>query len=80
MAAVVGNADKSLPATNFREKTEIAFIVKCVDTAYEALKAKGIEFINKPFDWEAAYMRAVHLRDSEDNLIEFHSDIGEEHE
>jgi catechol 2,3-dioxygenase-like lactoylglutathione lyase family enzyme len=71
-AEVVGNADKPLP-TNCREKLMLAFETECVDTTYETLKAKGIEFINEPFDWKDAYMRAVHFRDTEGNLIEIHA-------
>ena len=75
-AEAVGNVNKVQP-TDCREKLLIALGVECVDTVYEALKAKGVEFINQPFDWEAAYMRAVHLRDPEGNLIEFHAGIAE---
>ena len=73
-AKVVGNADKKLPiGTEYREKSMISFYAECVDTTYEALKAKGIEFINEPFDWTVAHMRAVHLRDPEGNLVEIHT-------
>jgi catechol 2,3-dioxygenase-like lactoylglutathione lyase family enzyme len=73
-AKTIGNADKKLPtSTDFREKSMISFNVECVDTVYETLKAKGVEFINEPFDWKDAYMRAVHLRDPEGNLIEIHA-------
>jgi catechol 2,3-dioxygenase-like lactoylglutathione lyase family enzyme len=70
MAPFVGNADQIQP-TGYREKSMVSFAVDCVDTTYNALKAKGVEFINEPTDWQAAYMRVVHLRDPEDNLIEF---------
>ena len=72
-AAVVGNADKSLPTTDCREKSMISFYVECVDSTYETIKSKGIEFINEPFDWTVAHMRAVHLRDPEGNLVEIHT-------
>jgi uncharacterized glyoxalase superfamily protein PhnB len=69
MAPLVGNADKTQP-TGYREKSMVSLQVECVDTTYNALKAKGVEFINEPTDWHAAYMRVVHLRDLEENLIE----------
>jgi catechol 2,3-dioxygenase-like lactoylglutathione lyase family enzyme len=74
-AETIGNANKPLPPADSREKIMFAFEVECVDTVYEALKAKGVEFINEPFDWKDAYMRAVHLRDPEGNLIEIHAGL-----
>jgi catechol 2,3-dioxygenase-like lactoylglutathione lyase family enzyme len=69
MAPVIGNADKTQPV-GYREKSMISFEVDCVDTTYNALKAKGVEFITEPTDWPAAFMRTVYLRDPEENLIE----------
>jgi catechol 2,3-dioxygenase-like lactoylglutathione lyase family enzyme len=74
-AETIGNADKPLPPADSREKIMFSFDVECVDTVYEALKAKGVEFINEPFDWKDAYMRAVHFRDPEGNLIEIHAGL-----
>ena len=74
-ASVVGDADKPFPTADSREKIMFAFEVECVDTVYEALKAKGVEFINEPFDWTDACMRAVHFRDAEGNLIEIHAGL-----
>jgi catechol 2,3-dioxygenase-like lactoylglutathione lyase family enzyme len=69
MAAIIGNTDKKQPV-DCREKLMISLEVECVDTIYETLKAKGVEFISEPFDCEEAQMRLVYLRDPEDNLIE----------
>lgn len=69
MAPAVGNADKSQP-TDCREKMMVSFEVTDVDETYQALKAKGIEFINEPTDMPGWGMRTVHLRDLEENLIE----------
>jgi catechol 2,3-dioxygenase-like lactoylglutathione lyase family enzyme len=78
-APVVGSVDKKMPtSTDYREKSMVSFVVECVDTTYKALKAKGVEFINEPFDWEMAGMRAVHLRDPEDNLIEIYAPLATE--
>jgi len=70
MAPAVGNADKSQPS-GYREKSLVSFEVANVDETYQALLAKGVHFINQPFDMPDWGMRVVHLRDPEDNLIEF---------
>ena len=70
MASAVGNADKTQPS-GYREKSMISFEVENVDETYLALSAKGISFINKPIDMPDWGMRVVHLRDPEENLIEF---------
>ena len=75
-AETLGDTDKkTLTSTDFREKAMISFHVECVDTVYQALKTKGVAFINEPFDWKDAYMRAVHLCDPEGNLIEIHAGL-----
>ena len=74
-AETIGNADKPFPPANSREKIMFTFEVECVDTVYETLKAKGVAFINEPFDWTDACMRAVHFRDAEGNLIEIHAGL-----
>ena len=70
MAPVVGNADKNQPV-GFRDKSLIAFEVKNVDETYQTLLTKGVHFINQPTDMPEWGIRTVHLRDPEDNLIEF---------
>ena len=70
MAPAVGNADKSQP-TDCREKLMVSFEVENVDETYQTFLAKGIHFINQPTDMPDWGMRVVHLRDPEENLIEF---------
>ena len=70
MAPAVGNAEKTQP-TGYREKSMISFEVENVDDTYQTFLAKGIEFINQPTDMPDWGMRVVHLRDPEENLIEF---------
>jgi len=74
MAPAVGNADKAQPA-NCREKSMLSFEVENVDETYQAFLTKGIEFVNQPTDMPDWGMRVVHLRDPEDNLIEFYTDL-----
>jgi catechol 2,3-dioxygenase-like lactoylglutathione lyase family enzyme len=74
MAPVVGNADKTLP-TGYREKAMVSFEVEDIDTTYQTLVAKGIDFINQPTDMPDWFMRTVHLRDPEENLIEFYTPL-----
>ncbi|MCE5370853.1 VOC family protein [Klebsiella oxytoca] len=69
MAPLVGNTEKVLPI-GYREKSMISFEVSNVDESYQALLAKGINFINKPTDMPEWGMRVVHLYDPEENLIE----------
>jgi len=70
MAPAVGNADKSQPS-GYREKSLVSFEVENVDKMYQMLSEKGIKFINQPTDMPDWGMRVVHLRDPEENLIEF---------
>ena len=70
MAFAVGNADKTQPS-GFREKSMVSFEVENVDETYQVLLEKGVSFINQPTDMPAWFMRTVHLRDPEENLIEF---------
>jgi len=70
MAPAVGNADKSQP-TGCREKMMVSFEVEDVDEIYKTLLAKDVKFINQPTDMSDWGMRVVHLRDPEENLIEF---------
>lgn len=77
MAPVVGNADKQQPV-GCREKSMVSFEVGNVDDTYRALKAKGVEFVNEPTDMPGWGMRVVHLRDPEENLIEFFTPLKSE--
>ncbi len=70
MVPAVGNADKDQP-TGCREKSMISFEVENVDETYQAFLKKDIQFINQPIDMPDWGMRVVHLRDPEENLIEF---------
>jgi len=70
MAPAVGNAEKVQP-TDCREKSMVSFEVENVDETYQTFIEKGVEFINQPTDMPDWGMRVVHLRDPEENLIEF---------
>jgi catechol 2,3-dioxygenase-like lactoylglutathione lyase family enzyme len=70
MAPAVGNVEKTQPV-GYREKSMISFEVENVDDTYQAFLGKGIHFINEPTDMPDWGMRVVHLRDPEENLIEF---------
>lgn len=74
MATVVGNIEKQHP-NNCREKIAIILKVNSVDDVYNELTKKGVCFINEPCDIVAWGMRVVHLRDTEDNLIEYCSEL-----
>lgn len=70
MASTVGNDEKTQPI-GYREKSLVVFEVENVDDTYQAFLEKGIIFINQPTDMPDWGMRVVHLRDPEENLIEF---------
>jgi len=74
MAPAVGNADQSQPS-GYREKMMVSFEVENVDETYQTLSAKGLKFINQPIDMPDWGMRVVHLRDPEENLIEFFTSL-----
>ncbi|MBP1637315.1 MAG: Glyoxalase-like domain protein [Bacteroidetes bacterium] len=74
MAPAVGNVEKTQPV-GYREKSMISFEVENVDDTYQALLEKGIVFINEPVDMPDWGMRVVHLRDPEENLIEFYTPL-----
>lgn len=77
MAPVVGNTDKALPE-GCREKSMVCFEVGNVDETFRALKEKGVAFVNEPLDMPGWGMRVVHLRDPEENLIEFYTPLKQE--
>lgn len=70
MAPSVGNSDKTQPI-DCREKMMVSFEVENVDDTYQAFLKKDIRFISEPTDMPDWGMRVVHLRDPEENLIEF---------
>ncbi len=70
MAPSVGNSDKTQPI-DCREKMMVSFEVENVDDTYQVFLKKDIRFINEPTDMPDWGMRVVHLRDPEENLIEF---------
>jgi len=70
MASAIGNDEKTQPI-GYREKSLVVFEVANVDDTYKAFSEKGICFINEPTDMPDWGMRVVHLRDPEENLIEF---------
>jgi len=74
MAPAVGNADQSQPS-GYREKMMVSFEVENVDETYQSLSGKGLKFINQPTDMPDWGMRVVHLRDPEENLIEFFTSL-----
>ncbi len=73
-APIIGNADKTQP-TGYREKSVVCFEVDNVDKIYKELLAKNVTFVNEPIDMPDWGMRVVHLRDPEDNLIEFYTPL-----
>lgn len=74
MAPTVGNLEKTQPI-GYREKSMISFEVENVDDTYQTFLEKGIQFINEPIDMPDWGMRVVHLRDPEENLIEFYTPL-----
>ena len=69
MAQVIGKSEDS-SERNGKDTALLVFAVDDVDASYKALKKKGIVFVTEPHDQEAWYMRVVHLRDPDGNLLE----------
>jgi lactoylglutathione lyase len=53
----------------------LTFEVDDVDATYASLRSKGVEFVNEPHDQEAWYLRVVHLKDPDGNVIEINHSI-----
>ena len=77
MAPALGNADKTQPC-GYREKSLVSFEVENVDETYQTFLKKGVDFINQPTDMADWGMRVVHLRDPEENVIEFFTPLAME--
>ena len=74
MAQVVGKS-KDLDERNGKDTALLVFAKDDVDASYRALKKKGVEFVTEPHDQEAWYMRVVHLRDPDGNLLEIFTSL-----
>ena len=57
------------------EKVCLSFEVDSVEETYKTLKSRGVEFIKEPHEWDGAMV--THVRDPEDNLIEFYAYVAE---
>lgn len=77
MADAVHNSNLKYPE-NVRDKFVINIKTKNVDTLYEQLRQKDVEFINPPQDKTGWGIRAAHFRDPANNLIEIWSELPKE--
>lgn len=66
---------KAVPDPNAQDKFAIIMQVDNVDDTYQNLKQKGVHFLTEPKDMQAWGIRVAHIRDTEDNLIEFFQDL-----
>ena len=57
------------------EKICLSFEVDNVEEMYKTLKSRDVEFMNEPREWDGAMV--LHVRDPEDNVLEFHTYIVE---
>ena len=53
---------------------------KNIYETYQTFLTKGLKFVNQPTDMPDWGMRIVHLRDPEENLIEFFTPLKAENE
>ena len=74
MAQVIRKSEDS-SERNGKDTALLVFAVDDVDASYKALKKKGIVFVTEPHDQEAWYMRVVHLRDPDGNLVEIFNSL-----
>lgn len=70
MAGVLG----AQPAAS-GDQAALTFQVPDVDAAFEALKAKGAQFVRQPHDQPAWVLRVAHLRDPAGTLIEINAPL-----
>ena len=53
----------------------LTFEVEDVDAAARSLRELGAELVSEPHDYEVAFLRVVHLRDPDGNLIELNAPL-----
>ena len=73
LSEVVGDERSAEPTDSFN----LTFTVDSVDSAYDALKAKGVDFITPPTTRAEMGGRTAHFRDLEGNLIELYEMLGD---
>ena len=74
MANVVAKTNASAERAG-KDTALLVFAVDDVDSSYDAMKKKGIEFVSEPHDQEAWFMRVAHLRDPDGNLVEIFNSL-----
>lgn len=74
MAGIVSKTDASAERVG-KDTALLVFAVEDVDASYEEMKKKGVEFVTEPHDQDAWYMRVVHLRDPDGNLVELFNSL-----
>lgn len=62
-------------AFSAQDRVAIILRVEDVDTAYDQLKGKGIEFVKEPHDTPEFGMRVAYFRDPAGNLIELNHEM-----
>lgn len=77
MATAVG-AESRPAGTSCQDVSVIVLQVDNVDETFASLRSRGTEFLNKPMDYPAWTIRAVHLRDPDGALIELFSPLARE--
>lgn len=68
--SIVTDKSGDNPLVTGSDKSVIVIEVADVDIIYKKYTERGVKFINEPCDYPDWTIRAVHLRDPEDNLIE----------
>lgn len=74
MSSAVGS-DAAAAGNGSADKVAIVLQVDDVDTSYQELKNRGVEFLDEPRDMEAWGIRVAHFRDPEHNLIEIFQEL-----
>lgn len=74
MAMAINNFDANKNEI-LQDKISIIIQVENVNESYQALKSKGVNFLNEPKDMPAWGIRVAHFRDTENNLFELYSEL-----
>lgn len=72
MAQMMGT---ELPPPAQSDAVALTFAVHDVDQAVERLRARGVEPVTEPMDYDVAFLRLAHLRDPDGNLIEVNAPL-----
>ncbi len=73
MGQMIGS---ELPTPGRSDALALTFAVDDVDATARACRERGAELVTEPSDYEVAFLRVVHARDPDGNLVEINAPLG----